>query len=316
MAECMILRRGGLEYGDLANQPTGFMAVPGILAANLHWAPPVGDPQYTGVRICRGEGGAPASPEEGVLYEGSGNTCTDTGLALGKTYFYRAFARNREGLYQTARCVASLTAVDKIRLGDAAPGQEVQLKESGTWQAYLVVHHGYPEAGNGRTLLLRKEIQTLRTFSSKIKNEYAGSLLDTGCTTLLGKLDAAIQQMATPVELDYTTGAPHTLEKLSRQVFVLSATEVGLDTGINANREGFTLPLLADHPELLIAAYRAAATNWWLRTPDLTTESQTFYVNAAGAIGLEASNKSMGLRPALTLPSDGLYVDAEGHING
>lgn len=314
MAECMILRRGGLEYGDLACQPTNFTATGGILTANLHWALPVGDPQYAGVRICRREGAAPVSPEDGVLYEGGGNAYTDTGLTLGRTYYYRAFACNKEGLYQTARCVASVTAADVISLGNVLPGQEVQLKESGAWQTYLVVHQGYPAAGNGRTLLLRKDIQTLRLFSSKIKNEYAGGLVDTGCTALLGKLDAEVQQLVAEVELAYTTGEPHTLQKLGRKVFVLSATEVGLDTGIKANREGFTLPLLADHPELLIAIYRNTATNWWLRTPDLTTDSQVFYVNTTGALALEAANKSLGLRPALTLPSNGPSVDADGHI--
>lgn len=315
MAECMIMRRGGLDYGDLACQPLRFEAAPGILAAHLQWMPPVGDPQYAGVRICRKEGADPAAPEDGMLlYEGAGNAYTDEGLTEGKTYHYRAFARNRQGLYQTARCVAALTAASSIPLANAAVGQEVQLKESDVWQAYLVAKHGYPTAENGRTLLLRKDLFTLRIFTSHLVNEYADSTLDTGCTMLLEKLDAAVQALIEPVEVEYTTGDPHRLTRLSRKVFAPSATEVGLDTGINANREGATLALLADHPELLPALWRDKANDWWLRTPDVTTTDKVFSVTAAGAVGQAAVNKALGLRPMLTLPSGGVRIDAQGHI--
>ena len=151
-------------------------------------------------------------------------------------------------------------------------------------------------------------------FDSKVANEYSGSLLDQQCTALLGRLDQAIQPLVEAVEIAYTTGGSHTLSQIQRQVFCLSLTEAGLDTGASANREGQTIQILVQHPEWLVAESNGNPYSWWTRSPVLTDGTQAFAVDKEGQAELRMANRVTGVRPALTLPSDQVIVEEDGHL--
>lgn len=77
----------------------------GALSFTLTWLDPVDDENdsYAGVRIIRKEGSCPESVTDGtVVYDGTANTYTDSGLTEGITYYYRFFSYNADGKYQNS----------------------------------------------------------------------------------------------------------------------------------------------------------------------------------------------------------------------
>mgnify|MGYP000741515554 CR=1 FL=1 len=75
----------------------------------LSWKHPVGD-WFDGVRIVRSERGYPRDYLDGrVVYEGFAEFTADTPVQTNKTYYYGAFARNKEGKYSTGTVLAVVT---------------------------------------------------------------------------------------------------------------------------------------------------------------------------------------------------------------
>lgn len=108
---------GGGGTPQLCGQIDNFKVFPGTPApaAKLTWTAPEPDEDgsFVGVKIVRKVGSAPTSMTDGTkVYEGTALTYTDTGLTAGTTYYYRAFAYNAKGKYQTAYRVVSLTALN------------------------------------------------------------------------------------------------------------------------------------------------------------------------------------------------------------
>ncbi len=102
-------------YGDDAVPP----GVPADLAAtpdtnggvSLTWTDPV-DPDFTYTRLVRSISTTPTTPDTGtVVYEGSAETASDTGLVHGDTAYYAAFARD-EALNWSAAATTSTLVVD------------------------------------------------------------------------------------------------------------------------------------------------------------------------------------------------------------
>ena len=105
---------GGGGTPQLCGQVENFKAGLGNLSAILSWTAPIPDEDnsFVGARIVRKTGSAPTGINDGtVVYEGTALTYTDTGLASGTTYYYRAFAYNAKKKYQTEYRVTSLTAM-------------------------------------------------------------------------------------------------------------------------------------------------------------------------------------------------------------
>ena len=106
---------GGGGTPQLCGQVENFKVIPGTtaLTAVLSWTAPSPDEDnsFVGARIVRKTGSAPTGINDGtVVYEGTALTYTDTGLTVGTTYYYRAFAYNARTKYQTELRVVSVVA--------------------------------------------------------------------------------------------------------------------------------------------------------------------------------------------------------------
>ena len=113
MGECMILRRNGAYTGTMAGQPLGFKAVSSRIGSiDLSWTTVPEDTAYAALRILRRDDRFPKDEQDGeVIYEGPGSSCTDEGLTPGATYYYRAFARSKDGVYQNSYCQVTGTVL-------------------------------------------------------------------------------------------------------------------------------------------------------------------------------------------------------------
>ncbi len=88
---------------------------------NLTWQNP-SYAEFSAVRVVRSTSGFPAGPNDGLLiYDGSGQATTDTGVSAGQTYFYTAFVRSISGEYSSG----AVTAVTVPTIETPAPDDEL-----------------------------------------------------------------------------------------------------------------------------------------------------------------------------------------------
>lgn len=86
--------------------PSRFVATGKEKAIDLSWKNP-DDPDFSNVRLLRGDTFYPTDPSEGkLIYEGTGEAFTDTDVVPGKRYYYTIYARDAGGAY-SAGVIAS-----------------------------------------------------------------------------------------------------------------------------------------------------------------------------------------------------------------
>lgn len=319
MADCIITRRGGAPYqGTLARQPVGFSAQAdnaGQIRLTWSWEQ---DPNRDSLLILRRTDRFPQSAQDGTqVYQGTGTEKIDTGLTAGTTYYYRAFARNKDQKYQNAYCQAAAKALPFRGLRYLAPGDIVKVLESGAEQEYLVVCQGYPQPGDGNTLLLRRHIHSRRAMNSGGQNEYSGGAADSWLTgTFLATLAADIQGVLQTCQIPYTGGGSHAQSTLARKIFLLSATEIGGSSLSGMNQEGRALDLFTANPENRKALLNGTAQVWTTRSPNTGGTNYFWAAQTDGSMGEQSASRAAGLRPAFAIPGDQAGLNAQGVLIG
>lgn len=200
-----------------------------------------------------------------------------------------------------------------VKLSTKAIGSIVKIKENGTPVNFIVLQHGYPASGNGRTLLLREALYNTMAFDSS-NNDYASSDIDTWLNgTYLNLIDADIRSQIAAVNIKSSTGnGTYNVRDLSRKVFLLSYTEAGFSGSSYAKVEGTALSYFNSSSKR-IAYLNGAATYWWLRSPRAYGTSSAWHVSTNGDSGYYYVTYSYGSRPAFTLPSS-LSVSDDGSV--
>lgn len=200
-----------------------------------------------------------------------------------------------------------------VKLSTKAIGSIVKIKENGTPVNFIVLQHGYPASGNGRTLLLREALYNTMAFDSS-NNDYASSDIDTWLNgTYLNLIDADIRSQIAAVNIKSSTGnGTYNVRDLSRKVFLLSYTEAGFSGSSYAKVEGTALSYFNSSSKR-IAYLNGAATRWWLRSPYTDGTDYAWYVYAYGVSSYNSVTSSRGSRPAFTLPSS-LSVSDDGSV--
>ena len=188
-----------------------------------------------------------------------------------------------------------------VALSAKLSGSIVKIKENGVLQDFYVGRHGYPAAGNGRTILVRRYIYDLRQWHTDLVNAYAGSAIDNWLTTTyLALLPSDIQGQIAYVNIPYTPGNGNfTVSSLSRRVFLLSLKEGG--RGITgANDEG---EFIGINSFFNVTDSAGVAQAQWLRTPSNSNNAYVFRGDANGITSATSPTGNYGSRPAFTLPS-------------
>lgn len=218
-----------------------------------------------------------------------------------------------------------------VTLSSKAIGSTIKLKVNGSAKDFIVVHQGkpssvYDDSCNG-TWLLMKDIYESRQWHSSNTNDYANSTIHSYLnSTFLAMFDSNIQKAIKQVKLPYRKGSGTSTtvtsgsNGLSAKIFLLSATETSFSFSYMPSGEGAELAYFkgcADNSSdsKRVAYLNGSATYWWLRSPSCGLSSfSALYVNSDGDWFSSGCSNSLGIRPALILPST-LLVSDDGTVS-
>lgn len=200
-------------------------------------------------------------------------------------------------------------------LSALAVGTIVYIKEGTSNVPFYVAKHNYESGlnGNGRTLLVRKDAYDKRKWHTSNVNAYATSNIDTWLNgTYKNLFSSTIRSAMGSTKFYYTIGSTNgttvdkTVTALSRSVFLLSLTELGVSSLYSPNTEGSALPIASS---LKVAYYNGTAVNQWTRTPSTSAVNYVHAVLSGGGDYRGTPVTNYYSRPAFTLPSATIVDD-------
>lgn len=216
-------------------------------------------------------------------------------------------------------------------IGTLAVGSSVYLNVGGVRKEFLVVHQGLPsslyDASCDGTWLLMKDCYEERQWNSSESNVYETSTVNTYLNgPFLSLFDSNIQGIIKQVKIPYRkNGGPGGTDQsgangLSVKIFQLSGYEIGWTTAIDPylTVEGVKLAYFESGTSMSaqnkrIADLNGSAVDWWLRSLNGYSATSVWFVDSAGGSGVHGVSFSLGIRPALILPSTTL-VDDSGNV--
>lgn len=272
--------------------------------------------------VVRKVGSQPANPNDGIVVTSSGvrdqylsTGYVDTSLTNDTTYYYGVFAINKDGVASDGAFVDA-TPKFGTPLSEMAEGTIIKINENGAPVEFYLAKHNYEPNlnGQGRTLVVRKDLYNKRNWHNSNTNAWASSAilywLNSGYKALL---DTGVQKVLGTTTYRYTPGN-HSSSVTTRSdaIFLLSLTEMNLGQShayVNKN-EGSALPIVST---LEIANYDGWPATWWTRSPFLYDTLDACYVYYTGSYGSDRCDSSYGSRPAFTLPNT-IEVDSEINV--
>ena len=217
-----------------------------------------------------------------------------------------------------------------VTLSSKAIGSTIKLKVNGSARNFIVVHQGkpssvYDDSCNG-TWLLMQDIYENRAWHSSNTNDYANSTIHSYLnSTFLNLFESNIKNAIKQVKLPYRKGSGTSTtvtsgsNGLSAKIFLLSAAETSFDFSYMPSGEGAELAYFkgcADNSSdsKRVAKLNGSAASWWLRSPHCDYSGDALYVNSNGDWYSYYCSNSLGIRPALILPSS-LLVSDDGTVS-
>lgn len=219
-----------------------------------------------------------------------------------------------------------------VLLSTKAVGNTVKLKVNGTAKEFIVVHQGkpsslYDDSCNG-TWLLMKDIYENRVWQSGNINKYESSDIHTYLNnTFLNLFESNIRDAIKQVKIPYRKngGSGGTDQSgangLSAKIFLLSGYEVGWTTSDysyfpvdGAKLSYFESGTGTSANNKRIANLNGSAAYWWLRSPYTNGTYYVWFVGSDGGCNFAGASGSVGIRPALILPST-LLVSDDGTVS-
>lgn len=308
---------------------TNFTAKAGNSQVTLTWTDPVDkyatpegeqaqDPQqlvsvWDHTVIVRKVGSQPANPNDGIIVTSSGIRnqyqsigYVDTDLTNDTMYYYGVFAYNSDGVYSEGAFV-SATSQAGTRIGELTEGTIITINESGAPVEFYVADHNYQSDlnGDGRTLMVRKELYDIRQWNNGNVNFYNSSTIDTWLNqTYLNFFSAPVKEKIGTTSFYYTqTGSVGKLATLTRSVFILSSMEFGFSNSPYCFNEGERVPI---YSTLRRAKHNGETCDQWTRTAPNSGTSNAYYITSGGQSANQTCIYYAGSRPSFTLPATAL----------
>ena len=224
--------------------------------------------------------------------------------------------------------------VTGIQAGTLAVGSTVKLMEGGTAVEYLVVNQGIPsnsslyDASCDGTWLLRKDIHSNRQWHTSDVNKYETSAINTWLNgDFFNSLGSVEQATIKQVKIPYLAGGgsggtdQSGANGMSCKVFLLSGPEVGLAGVSYMPNDGAKLSYFESGTGTSANNKRSANLNgsaaiWWLRSPTTGGTGRVWLVLPGGSFDFTNASDSLGIRPALVLPSTAKFDETTLQLKG
>ena len=189
----------------------------------------------------------------------------------------------------------------------------VYIKEDGKYVPFLVIDNGYEE---GSTLLLREEIlaetKRMNEYSSYYKDSEIDRYLNGSYYENLKEIHSLIESTAVEIVKDEAIGSTGDgTENINRNVFLLSAYELGFDMEKEGKRLGYF-----SNPDNRICYLSGESVSWLLRTPNPWERSVVCCLTYDGALGSWNSYDQGGIRPAFCVDSLAKINKKAGIVEG
>lgn len=189
----------------------------------------------------------------------------------------------------------------------------VYIKEDGKYVPFLVIDNGYEK---GSTLLLREEIlaetKRMNEYSSYYKDSEIDRFLNGSYYENLKEIHSLIESTAVEIVKDEAIGSTGDgKEKINRNVFLLSANELGFDMEKEGKRLGYF-----SNPDNRICHLNGESASWLLRTPNTWERSVVCCLTYDGALGSWNAYTKCGIRPAFCVDSLAKIKKKAGIIEG
>ena len=214
------------------------------------------------------------------------------------------------GLLSKAALYKTITPTAQI--GTLPEGSIIYLNENGFPVPFYVAKQGYePYHNTNRVLVVRKDAVQQGIWNSNNENAYDGSTIDIWFNqTYLKRLDSDVQTAISTTNIPYTPmGGTSTVQRISKAVFALSATEYGATKYKDwLNIEGS--PIYSD------ISFKPSFTNMlWTRSPAFHNDYSVWAETGKGVLFYEA-NKQYDYLPAFTLPTSFIAKTSENDVSG
>lgn len=182
--------------------------------------------------------------------------------------------------------------LSKVKVGD-----EVLLNENGAAVPFIVGSLNYEPTLNtseNRVLLIRKSSYISIAWNATNVNTYINSTVDTWLNnTYKNLLGEEIQNNIGVTTFKYTPGnGDWSVSNLSRAVFLLSATELGMND-----------EYLNDEGEKLTNSENLGGITQWTRSPTTNNNSNVWRILAGNRLNYNSCYVSDAIRPCFTLPT-------------
>ena len=219
-----------------------------------------------------------------------------------------------------------------VLLSTKAVGSTVKLKVNGTAKEFIVVHQGKPSSlydnSCDGTWLLMKDIYENRQWHNSNVNNLENSTIHSYLNgTFLNLFESNIRDAIKQVKLPYrknggSGGSDQSgANGLLCKIFLLSGYEIGFTTSDNpyfpvdgAKLSYFEAGTGSSALNKRIAYLNGSAASRWLRSPVTNDARSVWLVNSNGNCSSSSASNSLGIRPALVLPST-LLVSDDGTVS-
>lgn len=191
-------------------------------------------------------------------------------------------------------------------LSEYAAGDIVKIRENNAAAEFIVAMHNYESSlnGEGRTLLVRKDIYDLRAWDAALQKIYSSSDIDDFANTGYKNLYSAfVQGLMGTTKFPCMSQRGGSVVTIEKSVFILSMTEYG-KTHHYAPVEGSALAIAEN---LLISDYNGEPTDHYTRTITTNDNTSVWRINATGGNNYSSAAEEHGFRPCFTFPSTTLF---------